>query len=167
MTLFKFLSNVWEGFRCRSRSLWLKGCYGNAFSYGSHLRFRKDFVVQIGGGGSVSIGNNTFFNSGCSLNSLNSITVGNDCIFGENVKVYDHNHVFSLENVPYRKSGFTTGPISIGNDVWVCANVVICKGVSIGDGSVVGAGCVVRADVPANSILLSDGSFTPIVRKAS
>lgn len=115
----------------------------------------------------MSIGNNTFFNSGCSLNSLNSITVGNDCIFGENVKVYDHNHVFSLENVPYRKSGFTTGSISIGNDVWVCANVVICKGVSIGDGSVIGAGCVVRADVPANSILMSDGSFTPIVRKAS
>ena len=115
----------------------------------------------------MKIGNNAFFNHGCSLNSLNSITVGNGCIFGENVKVYDHNHVFSLENVPYRKSGFSTGRIAIGNDVWVCANVVICKGVTIGDGSVIGAGSVVRADVPANTILMPDGSFTSIVRKAS
>ncbi len=49
MKVCKFLSNVWEGLRCRVRTLWLKGCYGDAFSHGSHLRFRKDFVVQAGG----------------------------------------------------------------------------------------------------------------------
>ena len=167
MNLFKFISKAWEGLRCRCRSVWLKGCYRSAFSYGSHLRFRKDFVVQIGGGGSVKIGNNVFFNNGCSLNSLASITVGDGCIFGENVKVYDHNHKFFLEGVPYSESGFTSAPISIGNDVWICANTVICKGVSIGDGSVIAAGSVVRSDVPANTMLATDGALTPIVRRVA
>ena len=115
----------------------------------------------------MRIGNNVFFNSGCSLNSLDCINVGDGCIFGENVKVYDHNHVFFLKGVSYSDSGFTTSPVSIGDSVWVCANTVICKGVSIGNGAVVAAGCVVRSDVPANTMLLSDGTFSPILRKAA
>lgn len=50
MSVCKFLSNAWEGLRCRARTLWIKGCYGDAFQHGDHLRFRKDFVIRIGGG---------------------------------------------------------------------------------------------------------------------
>lgn len=166
MSACKFLSNAWEGLRCSVRTLWLKGCYGGAFQHGEHLRFRKNFVVQIGGGASVEIGDNVFFNSGCSVNSLDAVSIGDGCIFGENVKIYDHNHRFSLEGVPYRESGFTAAPVSIGRDTWVCANTVICKGVRIGDGCVIAAGAVVRGDVPDNTMMATDGTFTPIVRRA-
>ncbi len=115
----------------------------------------------------MQIGDNVFFNSGCSLNSLDSVTVGDGCLFGENVKVYDHNHVFFLGGVPYSESGFTTAPVTIGDNVWVCANTVICKGVNIGDGCVIAAGAVVRSDVPANTMLATDGTLTPIVRRAA
>lgn len=166
MRACKFLSNAWEGLRCRVRTLWLKGCYGDAFRHGEHFRFRKDFVIHIGGGGSVKIGDNVFFNSGCSVNSLDAVSIGDGCIFGENVKIYDHNHRFNLEGVPYRESGFTTAPVSIGRDTWLCANVVVCKGVSIGEGCVVAAGAVVRRDLPANTMLATDGTTTPISRRA-
>lgn len=162
-----FLNNAWQGLRCRVRTVWLKGCYGEAFQHGERLRFRKDFVIQVGGGGSVKIGDNVFFNSGCSLNSLDAVSVGDGCIFGENVKIYDHNHRFNLEGVSYRESGFTTAPVTIGRDVWVCANTVICKGVTIGDGCVIAAGAVVRSDVPENTMLATDGTCTRIVRKAA
>lgn len=42
-----------------------------------------------------------------------------------------------------------TPPITIGRDVWICAEAFIGPGVSIGDGCVVGARSVVVKDVPA------------------
>ncbi|NRQ49166.1 CatB-related O-acetyltransferase [Aeromicrobium stalagmiti] len=41
---------------------------------------------------------------------------------------------------------------TIGNDVWIGANVVVLRGVSIGDGSIVAANAVVTKDIPPYSI---------------
>lgn len=46
----------------------------------------------------------------------------------------------------------TSAPITIGEGVWIGANVVVCGGVTIGDGSVIGAGSVVTRDVPAGVV---------------
>lgn len=42
---------------------------------------------------------------------------------------------------------------TIGNDVWICSNVIIKGGVRIGDGAVVGMGAVVTKDVPPYAIV--------------
>lgn len=42
--------------------------------------------------------------------------------------------------------------ISIGNDVWIGANVVIIDGVQIGNGAIIAAGAVVTTDVPDYAI---------------
>jgi acetyltransferase-like isoleucine patch superfamily enzyme len=41
----------------------------------------------------------------------------------------------------------TSGPIAIGNDVWIARGAVVLSGVTIGDGAVVAAGAVVTSDV--------------------
>lgn len=166
MNPFMLTTNAYRSLRCLARTSWLKCCYGGSFSHGQHLRFRKDFFLHVGGGGSVSIGDNVFFNNGCSITSYESVTIGDNCLFGENVKIYDHNHVFNLEDTPVGRSGFTIAPVTIGKNVWVCANVVICKGATIGDGSVIAAGAVVRGDVPADSMYMNDGACTGIKRRA-
>lgn len=43
--------------------------------------------------------------------------------------------------------------ITIGNDVWLGANVIIVDGVKIGDGVIVAAGSVVTKDIPAYAIV--------------
>lgn len=53
---------------------------------------------------------------------------------------HDHTH----PNIP-----LFTAPISIGDQVWVCADVFVGPGVSIGDGTVVGARSSVFTDLPA------------------
>lgn len=44
-------------------------------------------------------------------------------------------------------------PVTIGNDVWIGANVVILPGVHIGNGAVLAAGTVVTRNVPAYAIV--------------
>lgn len=50
-----------------------------------------------------------------------------------------------------RKSLCYAKPVTIGNDVWLSANVTVCGGVTIGDGCVIGAGSVVTQDIPEGS----------------
>ena len=42
---------------------------------------------------------------------------------------------------------------TIGNDVWIGANVVVLRGVTIGDGAIVAANAVVTKDIPPYSIV--------------
>lgn len=105
--------------------------------------------------GKVTIGNNVLFNNYCSLNCLEEITIGDNTWFGEGVRLYDHNHKFRDETLPFSLQGFSTGKISIGSNVWVGANVVILQNVTIGDNCVIGANNLIYKSVPANTIIKS------------
>ena len=54
-------------------------------------------------------------------------------------------------------------PITIGDDVWIAANVVVLPGVTIGRGAVIGAGSVVTKDVPAG--VLAAGNPCRVIRE--
>lgn len=55
--------------------------------------------------------------------------------------------------VTKRNAGYEMAqPITLGDNVWVGANVVVLPGVKIGRNSVVGAGAVVTKDIPENSL---------------
>lgn len=47
----------------------------------------------------------------------------------------------------------TCSPVSIGNKVWVGANVTILPGISLGDGAIIAAGAVVTKDVAPGTIV--------------
>ena len=81
-----------------------------------------------------------------------STLIGNDCIFGENVCMYDHDHLFERKNGNFREQGFKKIPISIGNNCWIGSGVIILKGVSIGNNCVIAAGAVVTKDIPDGEI---------------
>lgn len=129
--------------------------YGSKLQMGKNMQFRKGFSLIIDELGGVSIGDNVFFNNYCSVCSMNSISIGNGTIFGENVKIYDHNHIYKDVNCPIKEQGYTSAPIRIGSHCWVASNVTILKGVTIGDNCVIGAGCVIYKDVPNGSIVVN------------
>ena len=128
---------------------------GGKITFGKNVTFRKGFSLMIDKTGKVIIGNNVFFNNYCSINANERITIGDGTLFGENVKVYDHNHCYKDVDIPIKEQGFTTAPVSIGKHCWIGSNVVILKGVTIGDNSVIGAGCVVYKDVPSGTIVVN------------
>lgn len=91
---------------------------------------------------------------------MNEITIGEGTIFGENVKIYDHNHCYKDTSIPIKAQGYTSVPIHIGRHCWIASNVTILKGVTIGDNCVIGAGCVVYKDVPEGCVVVNKQTLT-------
>lgn len=135
--------------------------YGNKFKVGEQFKFRSSFRLYIEPSGHVTFGNNCFINNYFSAASIEGIDIGNDCIFGEGVKIYDHNHKYAEKDkgIPIHSQGFTSKPVVIGNNCWIASNVTILAGVHIGDNCVIGANCLVYKDVPAGTIMKHDEKF--------
>ena len=101
------------------------------------------------------MGDNVFFNNYCTVCAQKEINIGDGSVFGENVKIYDHNHIYTDLNTPIKHQGYSSASIHIGKHCWIGSNVIILKGVTIGDNSVIGAGCVIYKDVPPNSVVIN------------
>lgn len=127
--------------------------YGERITISKGTLWRSGLKITISENAKIRIGEKCFFNNYCSINSRNLIEIGNNSIFGEGVKIYDHNHKFNKANFHISDQGFTTAKIKIGNNCWVGSNVIILKGVTIGDNCVIGAGCIVNQDIPSNTIV--------------
>lgn len=127
------------------------------FTLGTNISFRNYIHVIVQNGATLEIQNNVFFNNHCSINCLEHISIGENTLFGENVKLYDHNHSYERNENGLKVSHqeFKTAPIIIGKNCWLGSNVVVLKGVTIGDNSIIGAGCVIHKDIPANSTVVN------------
>jgi acetyltransferase-like isoleucine patch superfamily enzyme len=125
-------------------------------THGKNFNFRKRFSLLIEKNGSLTIGHNVFFNNDCSLSVHKKIEIGDNCIFGEGVKMYDHNHQHALKGVPIYKQGFLAESIKIGNNCWLGSNVIVLKGVTIGANSIIGSGVVVYKNIPENSVTVNE-----------
>ncbi|MGN1114631.1 MAG: acyltransferase [Oscillospiraceae bacterium] len=144
---------IWCHIIAAIKKIWYKIVNRNRVSFGKETTFRKGFSLVIDKSGTVEIGDNCFFNNGCSINCLNSVEIGADTIFGENVKVYDHNHRFADFNQPIKSQGYSVGSIKIGKHCWIGSNAVILKGAEIGDNCVIGAGCVISGKIDSGNIV--------------
>ena len=74
-------------------------------------------------------------------------------MFGDGVRIFDHNHAYS--NYHVEKIAYQSAPIKIGKNCWVGANSVILAGVHIGDNVIIGANSLIYQDIPSNSIVMS------------
>lgn len=131
--------------------------------FNKNIHFRNNSTICIRNTGKLEIGENVFFNNAISINCHSQITIGKDCLFGENIKLYDHNHKFRDKKTPIRTQGFSYGEIKIGDNCWIGSNVVILKNVQIGDNVIIGANCVVTQNIPSNTIVKTSNMLEYIV----
>lgn len=128
----------------------------NKVTIGNNASFRNYVHILVKKNATLEIGQHFFMNNFCSINCLESISIGNLTLFGENVKLYDHNHAYqSGPNFKLFHSEFTKAPIMIGSNCWLASNVTVLKGVTIGDNCIIGAGCVIYKDIPANTTVIN------------
>mgnify|MGYP004455315711 FL=1 len=127
--------------------------YGKSIRWGKALHFRRGLQLTAELGGTISIGDNVFFNNDCAVHAIDEIHIGDGTIFGESVRIYDHNHRFADIGESIKGQGYSTAPVVIGKHCWIGSNVTIIKGASIGDNCVIGAGCVISGHIPSNTVV--------------
>ncbi len=131
---------------------------GGRMSLGKHIHTRKNVHIESDGG-TLEVGEGTFFNNGCMVVAKEHIEIGSYTSFGPNVLIFDHDHnIHSDKDI--HDSGFITNEIIIGNNVWIGANTVILRGTVLGDGCVVGAGSVIKGEYPPDSVIIQKRSET-------
>ena len=121
-------------------------------SLGKGFTARKGVKLNANGG-KITIGNGVFMNANSSINAHLDVKIGNNVIMGENVHIYDHNHVFKDADALISSQGFKSKPVEIGDNCWLGTNVVVLAGVKIGKNCVIGANCLIHKDVPDNTIV--------------
>lgn len=94
---------------------WLIHMKYTGCKFGKKVYIKRGFRVQVDDKGILEIDDRTFFDFFCSIAVQNRILIGSDCLFGESVKIYDHNHVFKYMPMPIAEQGFSRGG---GGNCW-------------------------------------------------
>jgi acetyltransferase-like isoleucine patch superfamily enzyme len=113
--------------------------------------FRDNVTIWFPEG--VSVGSGSMIGENSFLDGYSGLTIGRDVLVAHNVSIIAEDHGFATRRTPIRRQPKTTGPIVIGDDVWIGCGARVLKGVTIGPGAIVGAGAVVTKDVPPYSIV--------------
>lgn len=92
---------------------------------------------------------------------IGDVTFGNYCAIARDVTIQQTNHETQKPATQmrfYRRvldstlDHVSSGPITIGSDVWVGTGAKLLSGIEVGHGAIVGAGSVVTNDVPPYAI---------------
>ncbi len=124
------------------------------FEINENVTLNQNNFITVKSGAKLNIGKNTYITR-ATISCLGEISIGENCILGEGMKIFDHNHQYTKNPFSVSKTDFNIGKVKMGNNVWTGANVVILKDVTIGNNVILGAGCVIHKDVPDNSIIIN------------
>lgn len=102
-------------------------------------------------GATLTIGERTLVNFGCSLVATGNVSIGAHCHIGPYTLILD-NHYHHVD--PDRRlERPAPDPIVVEDNVWIGARAMILPGVTVGRDSCVAAGAIVTSDVPPRTLV--------------
>lgn len=110
---------------------------------GKNLRLGSHASIE----GEVTIGDDVTIRGKCEIPNS---------IIGDRVNVYSGVKFYDTPRPP---DGPNLPPV-IGDDVVICCDTAILGGVSIGARSFIGARCFITSDIPADSVVIAETSYT-------
>lgn len=119
-------------------------------------QFTSAEFVEILRSKGVQVGENTFFQSPetahIDVTRPLLVEIGSNCTILENFLLLTHDNVTKCFGNIYNEFLPSSGPVTIGNNVYFTRNCTVLKGVTIGNNCIIGFGSVVTRDIPANSV---------------
>lgn len=125
---------------------------------GHNIELAPHVDIQVHGQGALTIGDRVYMNRSCMISCHGKISIGNGCMFGPDVKIFDNNHRFAKDKGV--STSLNVGSVIVGNNCWIASGVILLKGADLGDNCVIGAGCIVNSKIPANSIVRNNQNIT-------
>lgn len=119
-----------------------------------HISLGKSVIIRRGSellaqeGKPITLGDAVSINQGVLIRP--NVTIGNRVSIGARSVLWTDSHEMGTS---YRRTGpGTSGPIVIGDGVWIGIGCIILPGVTIGAGAVIGAGALVSRDCEPNGV---------------
>jgi len=109
------------------------------------------------------IGDRCVIGSRAILTAHESIVIGDDVWFGQNVFVSDASHGYQDVETPIGLQLGWAHPVEIGAGSWIGHGVIVLPGTRIGRNVVIGGGSVVRGEIPDHSVAV--GVPAKVVRR--
>ena len=126
---------------------------GGRVEIGDRVHLVGDTNIEIGQGGSLKIGSDTFIQPRCQFSAyVGRIEIGCGVQIAPNCAFYPYDHCFAPGKLIREQPLHTKGGIVIDDDALLSYGVIVLSGVRIGKGAVIGAGSVVTRDVPDGAI---------------
>ena len=101
-------------------------------------------------GRNIHVGDDILINYNAVILDVLPVHIGSHVMIGPNTLITTVGHPLSPKG--RRQHLGITGPVRIGDDVWIGGSVTILPGVTIGNNVVIAAGAVVNRDIPDNSL---------------
>ena len=137
--------------------MWGGGKRINIFShpFSNMIGLSQRCIIVAKFGGNIVI-NEGVAMSGCTIYSMDSITIGRNTDIGSGCKIIDndfHPLPYSQRYPKEQLDKVKKRPIVIGEGCFLGANSIILKGTTLGNNVIVGAGSVVCGSFPDNVII--------------
>lgn len=145
--LYKY--NMLPPWETEERQKMIKSLLGRT---GKNFTILSPFYCDYGY--NIEIGENFFSNMNLVILDGAKVTIGDNVFIAPNVGIYTAGHPLDVKQ---RNEGLEYAyPVTIGNNVWIGAQVAIMPGITIGDNAVIGAGSIVTKDIPANALAVGN-----------
>lgn len=101
--------------------------------------------------GDVKVGKNTWIGPFSILDGTGGLRIGSNCSVGSGTHIYTHDTL--MWAVSGGKEKYEYKPVTIGDNVFIAANIIILGGVTIGNQSAILAGAYINKNVPERAIM--------------
>ena len=99
----------------------------------------------------IEVGDFSWIGDHVELYSLDRISIGRNSVISQRSYLCTGSH--DIHDV---KFSYITAPISIGDQVWIAADVFVAPGVTVNSGAVVGARSTVFSDIPGEAVAFGE-----------
>ena len=122
-------------------------------------------LCKHGGGQICKIGSDTIINGATiELPESSGLVIGDNCLLSESIKIWGSDGHSILDRDTMEILNPVTGPITVGNQVWIGQSVILTKNARIADNCVIAAGCICCKDYKESNVLIA-GNPGQIIRR--
>ncbi len=126
---------------------------GKGIEFGAGVRVCNGaYIIPHEAEGYIKIGHHSYIGARSKIFGHAGVELGHNVLFSPGVTIVPYQHEFSDPDELIINQGGQTGPVIIGDDVYLGQDVIVLHSMRIGCGSIVGAGSVVNRHVEEYSV---------------